>query len=84
MGSNPRTNYFLGGSLGLVVKGGYSCSEGCGFKSQHRLLDGQDFTYICCINYNVCLKRPNINKKSLGLAQFHKKLFYFLENLNFL
>ena len=25
----------------LVVMGGDSCSEGCGFKSQHRILDGK-------------------------------------------
>ena len=27
------------GSSGLVVKGGDSCSKGCGFESQHRILD---------------------------------------------
>ena len=30
----------LGGSLGLVVMGGDSSSEGRGFKSQHHILDG--------------------------------------------
>ena len=30
----------LGGSPGLVVMGGASCSEGRGFESQHSLLDG--------------------------------------------
>ena len=29
-----------GGSSGLVVVGGDSFSEGCGFKSQHHILDG--------------------------------------------
>ena len=29
-----------GGSLGLVVMGGDSCSKGRGFESQHRILDG--------------------------------------------
>ena len=34
-------NFFvLGGSPGLVIMGGDSCSEGCGFESQHRILDG--------------------------------------------
>ena len=28
------------GSPGLVVKGGDSKSEGCGFESRHRILDG--------------------------------------------
>ena len=40
--------FFLGGSPGLVVMGGYSRSEGCGFESRHRILDGHFFTYICC------------------------------------
>ena len=30
----------LGGSLGLVVMGGDSCSEGCGLESQHHVLNG--------------------------------------------
>ena len=30
----------LGGSLGLVVMGGDSSSEGRGFKSKHRILNG--------------------------------------------
>ena len=30
---------FKGGSPGLVVMGGDSCSEGCGFESQHCILD---------------------------------------------
>ena len=30
----------LGGSPGLVVMGGDSCSEGRGFESQHHILDG--------------------------------------------
>ena len=30
----------LGGSPGLVVMGGDSCFEGCGFESHHRILDG--------------------------------------------
>ena len=29
-----------GGSPGLVVMGGDLCSEGCGFESRHRILDG--------------------------------------------
>ena len=29
-----------GGSPGLAVMGGDSCSEGRGFESQHRILDG--------------------------------------------
>ena len=33
----------LGGSPGLVVMGGDSCSGGRGFESQHRILDGHFF-----------------------------------------
>ena len=36
-----QPNYISqGGSPGLVVMGGDSCSEGRGFESQHRILDG--------------------------------------------
>ena len=31
---------YVAKSPGLVVMGGDSCSKGCGFKSQHRILDG--------------------------------------------
>ena len=36
----PQVGLKVGGSPGLVVMGGDSCSEGCGFESQHRILDG--------------------------------------------
>ena len=36
----------MGGSPGLVVMGGDSRSEGRGFKSQCRILDGHFFTLI--------------------------------------
>ena len=40
-------NNLISGSPGLVVMGGDSCSEGCGFKSQCRILDGHDiFSHI--------------------------------------
>ena len=45
------------GSPGLVKMGGDSCCEGHGFESQHWMLDGHFFTYICCKNCNVCFKR---------------------------
>ena len=51
-----------GGSPGLVVMGGDSCSKGRGFESLHHILDGHFFTLICCkICNDVCLKRPKIN-----------------------
>ena len=42
---------------GLVVMGGDTCSEGCGFESEHSILDGHFFTCICCKNSQVCLNR---------------------------
>ena len=64
----------LGGSPGLVAIGRGSHSEGCGFESQHRILDGHFFTYICCKNCNdVCLKRPKINEKEAGVGPFLQK-----------
>ena len=32
-------------------------SKGHEFESQHCILDGNFFTFICCKNSNVCLKR---------------------------
>ena len=55
----------LGRNHGLVVMGGVLCSEGHGFESGHRILDGY-FSHIgiCCKNSDdVCLKRPKINDK---------------------
>ena len=61
----------MGGSPGLVVMGRDSRSEGRGFESRHRILDGHFSTYICCKNYkNVCLKRPKINEKEAGYGPF--------------
>ena len=37
-----RQQHFKGGSPGLVVLGGGSCSEGCGFESRRYILNGQD------------------------------------------
>ena len=56
---------FKKGSPGLVVMGGDSRSEGCGFESRHRILDGH-FPHIFVVkNCNdVSLKRPKINDKS--------------------
>ena len=55
------------------VMGRDSHSKGRGFESQHRILDGQFFTYTCCKHCNdVCLKRPEINEQEAGLAHFYK------------
>ena len=72
--STGKVNIFyrvLGGSPGLVVMGRDSCSKGRGFESQHCILDGHFFTYICCKNCDeVCLKRPKINEKEAGVGPF--------------
>ena len=39
-----------------MVTGGDSCPGGREFESQHRILDGDFFTFSCK-NCNVCLKR---------------------------
>ena len=49
-------NIQVGGSPGLMVMGGDSCSKGREFESQHRILDGHFFTFICCKNCK-CLER---------------------------
>ena len=53
-----------------MVMGRDSRSEGRGFESRHRILDGHFFTY--CKNCNVCLKRPKINEKEAGVGPFKK------------
>ena len=61
----------MGGSPVLVVIERDSCSEGHGFNSRYRILDGHFFTYICCKNCSgVCLKRPKINEKEEGVGPF--------------
>ena len=40
-----------GGSPGLVVMGGDSCSENCGFESPHHILDGH-FSHEFAIKLN--------------------------------
>ena len=52
-------------------------SEGCGFESKHRILDGYFFTFICRKNCNVCLKRRLQTIKWPGMAHLkNKKLLY--------
>ena len=53
-----------------MVMGRDSRSEGRGFDSWYRILDGHFFTYICCKNCIVCLKRPKINEKEAVVGPF--------------
>ena len=45
-----------------MVIGGDSCSEGCGFESEHIILDG----HIC--SKNCLLEKTKINEKRPGMA----------------
>ena len=53
-----------------MVMGGDLCSKGHEFESQYRILDGHFFTFICCKNCNVCLKKTKINLKKAGVGPF--------------
>ena len=53
-----------------MVMGRDSHYEGHGFDTWHRILDGHFFTYICCKNCIVCLKRPKINEKEAVVDPF--------------
>ena len=54
-----------GRSPGLVFTGGDTCSEGHGFESQHLVLDGHYFAYICC-KHCIVLKEENRRKRGRG------------------
>ena len=58
-----------GGSPGLVVMEGDSSSVGHGFKSQHRILDGHFFSFICCKDFSVYLI-----KRGRGWSIFKNKV----------
>ena len=53
----PGERFCSGQECGLVVMGGDSYFEGRGFESHHHILDGHFFTFICCKNCNVCMKK---------------------------
>ena len=64
-----------------MVMRGDSCSEGCGFESCRRILDGRDIIHIELLKKFYCLfeKTENIQiyKKRPGLAHFFKKTMSF-------
>ena len=66
-------SFIQGGSPGLVVIGGDSCSKGREFESQHHILDGH-FSHLFVVKIVMfVLKRPKINdKKRPGLAHLKK------------
>ena len=55
-----------------------SRSKGRELEFLHCILDGHFFTYICCKNCNVCLKRPKINEKEAGVGPFFLKKTFLL------
>ena len=60
----------MGGSPGLVVKGGDTYLKGWEFESQHRILDGHFDINLSEKNTSVCLKRPKIKH---GYGKYFKK-----------
>ena len=46
-----------------MVMGDDSCSKGSGFESRRRILDGHFFTFVCCEDCNVCLKKTENKRK---------------------
>ena len=57
-----------------MVMGGDSCSEGHGFESRYRILDGL-FSHIFVVKIcNVCLKIPKINVKEARVGPFKKQI----------
>ena len=59
-----------------MVMGRDSRSEGRGFESRHRVLDGHFSTHSCCKNCkDVCLKKTeNKMKKRPGVGLFKKRI----------
>ena len=56
-----------------MVMGGDSCSEGCGFKSQHSILEGH-FSHLFVVKIVMfVLKKTKINEKEAGDGPFLKK-----------
>ena len=64
-----------------MVMGVDSRSKGRGFDpSAGYWMDMTFFTFICCKNCIVCLKRPKINKKEAGVGPIFKKLHFTVSN----
>ena len=57
----------MDGSTGLVAMGGDSCSEGQGFESQHRILDGR-FSHLLVVKIVMFVWKDKKTTKEAGIA----------------
>ena len=62
----------MGGSHGLVVMGGDSCSQGCEFESRHHFTGWTFFTFNCCQKLSFVFEKMKINEKETGVGPFKK------------
>ena len=62
----------MGRSPGLVVMGGDSCSKGCGFKSQHLILDGH-LPHLLVVKIVIFVLKDENKSKVAGMAVFREK-----------
>ena len=70
--SSSRVRTCVGSGIhGLVVMGGDSCSKWRGFKFQHCILAAHFCTFICYIEFTVCLKKTYINEKRPGMVDLY-------------
>ena len=67
----------MGGSPGQVVMGGDSDSRGCGFESQHQILQAHFLILNCCKNCYDCLKKIE-NKRKRGREWPILKKYHFV------
>ena len=69
----------MGGSPGLVVMGGNSCSKGCRFKYWMDI-----FIHLFVVKIvNVCLKKTKKEKKMPRMDYFYLKKTYIIPNTDF-
>ena len=59
-----------------MIMGGDSFPEGRGFESEHHILDGHFFTYICCKHCSL-FEKTKMKEKEAGIGPFFKKNFTY-------
>ena len=55
--------------------GGDSCSEGCGFESQHHILDGH-FSHLLAVKIVTLFEKTKINEKEARDGPFKKSNYF--------